>query len=61
MVGDRMEDTMGELMIETLSLVTRSININWMMQKVRSGKRVELRRFGRVDKVWSHKRGRGRG
>ena len=57
MVGD----TMGELMIETLSLVTRSININWMMQKVRSGKRVELRRFGRVDKVWSHKRGRGGG
>ena len=61
MVGDRMEDTMGELMMETLSPVISSINGNWMMQQVMSGKRVELRRSGRVDTVWSHKRGRGGG
>lgn len=55
-LGDMAEDTMEEMMVETLSPVTRAINKKQLdearniLQQVKSGKRVELRRSGRVDK-----------
>ena len=56
LVGERMEDTMEESMVENITPLTRTINKKQLdearniLQQAKSGRRVELRRSGRVDK-----------